>query len=57
MSCVSGGVKVDHACSVTSSPSWSQLTPPPGALSGGEIEVLRLVATDMTNHAIQAVHQ
>jgi hypothetical protein len=42
---------------VTSSPSWSQLAPPPGALSGREIEVLRLVATDMTNHAIQAVRQ
>ena len=26
--------------------------PPPGGLSGREIEVLRLVATDMTNHAI-----
>jgi DNA-binding NarL/FixJ family response regulator len=38
--------------SVTSSPSWSQLAPPPGALSGREIEVLRLVAADMTNHAI-----
>ena len=26
--------------------------PPPGGLSGREIEVLRLVATDMTNNAI-----
>jgi ATP/maltotriose-dependent transcriptional regulator MalT len=31
--------------------------PAAGRLSGREIEVLRLVATDMTNHAIQAVRQ